>query len=183
LLKRKYGDRHDWQRIIKRRYAQSYVDTEDFSGHITLIDMIKVREPLMISYGEKELCLVDDGYRWLQQFPFGKNHMVTTTFDHKGNIVQWYIDICREYEMDNGIPIIDDLFLDIVVLPTGEVFLLDKDELEEAFAVGLINQALYNLAWDEAKRLLKLIEKNEFKPLELSVSHKEHLEGIIENRT
>jgi uncharacterized protein len=181
LLKRKYGDHHNWQRITKRRYAQEYLDTDNFTGYVTLIDMVKVSEPLHVSYEEKEVCLVDDGYMWLRQFPFGKNHMVTTTFDHKGNIVQWYIDICHPYEMENGVPIIDDLFLDIVVLPTGEVFLLDEDELEEALVSNVINRELYRIAWQEAKRLIKLIEENKLKLLELADAHRNSLVEVLEN--
>ncbi|WP_240620311.1 DUF402 domain-containing protein [Peribacillus acanthi] len=35
---------------------------------------------------------------WLQQFPWGKNHSVTTMLDANGDIVQWYIDICFSME-------------------------------------------------------------------------------------
>lgn len=181
MLKRKYGNRHDWQRITKRRYAQSYLDAESFKGYITLIDMVKVREPLWVTYENRELCLVDDGYMWLQQFPFGKNHMVTTTFDQNGNIVQWYIDICQAYGTDNGIPTIDDLFLDIVALPTGEVYLLDEDELEEALTTDVIDQKIYDLAWTEAKRLLKEIKEGKFDLFDLADLHKKTLEPTLES--
>ena len=181
MLKRKFGNRHDWQRITQRRYAQEFVDTDDFKGHITLIDMVKVMEPLTIWLGEKEICIVDDGYMWLQQFPVGINHMVTTIFDGEGNIVKWYIDICLEYGMEKGIPIIDDLFLDIVVLPTGDIYLLDEDELEEALATGVINQGLYDLAWAETKRLMKLIEKDQFDLFDLANLHKKTLEKSLES--
>ena len=182
MLKRKYGDRHDWQRITKRRYAGEYFDTGKFTGYATLIDMVKVREPLYITYEDRDLCLVDDGYMWLQQFPSGENHMVTTTFDDKGNIVQWYIDICHPYEIKSGIPTIDDLFLDIVVLPSGEVFLMDEDELKEALASGVIIQEQYELAWSEARRLMKLIEEDKFGLLELADLHKRTLEELLESK-
>ncbi|WP_036689368.1 DUF402 domain-containing protein [Paucisalibacillus globulus] len=179
MLKRKFGNHQDWQRITKRRYAQEYLDTDNFTGYVTLIDMVKVSEPLHVSYGEREVCLVDDGYMWLRQFPFGNNHTVTTTFDQKGNIVQWYIDICQPYEVENGVPIIDDLFLDIVILPTGEVFLLDEDELEEALDSNVINRELYRIVWQEAKRLMKLIEENKLKLLELADVHRNSLVEVL----
>lgn len=52
-----------------------------------------------MKYDTRDVCIVDDGYLLLQQFPFNKNHSVTTMFDAKGNIVQWYIDICLENGM------------------------------------------------------------------------------------
>jgi uncharacterized protein len=37
MMKRKYGDRSGWKRIIERKYAQTYLDTEQFIGYITLL--------------------------------------------------------------------------------------------------------------------------------------------------
>lgn len=94
MLKRKYGHRPEWKRIIHKEYAQTFLNTKEFKGYVALLHTVKVREPLFICYGEKNVCIVDDGYMWLQQFLTEKNHSVTTMFDGKGNIVQWYIDVC-----------------------------------------------------------------------------------------
>lgn len=102
------------------------------SSYITLLNTIKVTEPLSVNYGERKVCIVDDGYMWLQQFPLEKNHSVTRMFDANGDIVQWYIDICLRNGVENNVPWMDDLFLDIVVLPNGEIIEKDADELEEA---------------------------------------------------
>ncbi|MGE8002383.1 hypothetical protein [Lysinibacillus sp. NPDC093216] len=69
MLKRKYGDRAEWQRVIERKYSQSYLDTREFKGFITLLKATRVTEPLFVNYREKKLCIVDNGYLWLQQFP------------------------------------------------------------------------------------------------------------------
>lgn len=53
-----------------------------------------------------------------------------------------YIDICYEIGIENW----DDLFLDIVALPTGEVIQQDEDELEEALESGSIYHKMYDLA-------------------------------------
>ena len=98
MLKRKYGDRSEWKRVLKREYAQSYVDSTVFKGYITLLHTIKVIKPLTVIYGEEKICIVDNGYMWLQQFPLDENHSVTTMFDANGEIVQWYIDICLQNE-------------------------------------------------------------------------------------
>ena len=57
-----------------------------------------------------------------------------------------YIDICYEIGIENYIPWWDDLFLDIVALPTGEVIQQDEDELEEALESGSIYHKMYDLA-------------------------------------
>lgn len=175
MLKRKYGDRSDWGRVLNRKYAQTYLDTKGFNGYITLLEIEKVTEPLFANYSGKQICLVDEGYMWLQHFPLDKNHSVTTMFDAKGNIVQWYIDICLEIECDEDIPWMDDLFLDIVVLPSGEVFHKDDDELEEALLAGVIDESLYALAREEARMLTDLIMNEKFELFQFSNKHREML--------
>lgn len=174
-MERKYGDRSEWKRILKRKYAQAFIDTKEFKGYITLLNTIKVMKPLWVNYGEKSVCIVDDGYMWLQQFPLEKNHSVTTMFNAKGNIVQWYIDICYKNSIENNVPYLDDLYLDIVLLPTGEVIVKDVDELEEAFSRGMVDQSLYDLAWKELNHLKDLINNNQFELIKLSNHHKDIL--------
>jgi uncharacterized protein len=180
MLKRKFGDRSEWKRVIQRKYSQSYLDTKEFTGYITLLNTIKVTEPLSVSYfAEKKVCIVDDGYMWLQQFPLGKNHSVTTMFDANGDIVQWYIDICLCNGIENGIPWMDDLFLDIVLLPTGEIIEKDADEIEDALTKGIIDKSLYDLAWSEMENIKSLISTNNFELIRLSNNHKETLSKIL----
>lgn len=175
MLKRKYGDRSDWKRVIERKYAQSYVDTNDFTGYITLLNTIKVAAPISVRYGKNDVCIVDDGYLWLQQFPLKKNHSVTTMFDNNGDVVQWYIDICTAIGIENNVPWMDDLFLDIVVLPSGEIIEKDAQELEDALSNRIIDKPLYDLAWSEMEKLKSLIIEGNFELLRLSDSHKEIL--------
>lgn len=177
---RRYGNRSDWKRIIKREYAQSYVETTEFTGYITLLNLLEVTEPLWVQYGEKRVCIVDVNYMWLQHFPIGKNYSVTTMFDANGEIVQWYIDICYEVGIENDVPWMDDLILDIVVLPTGEIIQLDEDELEEALESGCINQKMYVLAQDEATRITTCMKEGQFYLLDVSKKHKEMLEGYLQ---
>ncbi|MGA5692669.1 DUF402 domain-containing protein [Cytobacillus pseudoceanisediminis] len=112
---------------------------------------------------------------WLQQFPLEKNHTVTTMFNANGEIVQWYIDICYKNSIENNIPWMDDLFLDIVLLPSGEIIEKDAEELEEAYKMGIIDRSLYDLAWNEQNIIKKQINRDEFQLVNLSNRHKEIL--------
>ena len=176
MLKRKYGNRNSWKRIEKRKYAQTYLHTKEFTGYITLLNTVKVTEPLTIQYGEKELCIVDHGFMWLQHFPLEKNHSVTTMFDADGNVAQWYIDICLENGVDDGVPWMDDLYLDIVVLPSGEIFQLDEDELEHAFKTGTVSKRVYDAALNESREIMKLLNNDDFTLIKLAYEHKRMLE-------
>ncbi|MCJ8007818.1 DUF402 domain-containing protein [Lederbergia wuyishanensis] len=175
MLERKYGDRSEWKRVLKREYIQSFFDTEEFKGYVTLLNIHNVREPLFVKYGANSVCIVDDGYIWLQHFPTEGHHSLTTMFDAQGNIVQWYVDICLQCGIDNNVPWVDDLFLDIVILPTGEIFIKDEDELDEALSRGSIDEKQYKIAWKEANKLCKLIANDGFDLMKLSRAHKEML--------
>lgn len=46
----------------------------------------------------------------------------------------------------DGIPYFDDLYLDLIVFPNGEIKVDDMDELEEALRQGDITQEQFDLA-------------------------------------
>lgn len=62
--------------------------------------------------------------------------------------------------MTMKIHIIMIYILDIVLLPSGEIFLLDEDELKEALDNKIITKAQYDNAYSEANRIMKVISKD-----------------------
>jgi predicted RNA-binding protein associated with RNAse of E/G family len=164
--KRKYGDRRDWPRITSSDYVQKIISSDEFDGHITLYYINAVREPLHVPNCGQMVCIADAGYSWLHQIPRHGHHVVTAMFDAKGDVVQWYIDICSGTGVGKDqVPWFDDLYLDVVVLPSGEFELLDVDELQEALDSAVIDQALFNLAWEEANRVQELLASGRFDKL------------------
>ncbi|OPA74803.1 hypothetical protein BVG16_23345 [Paenibacillus selenitireducens] len=162
-MKRKFSDRANWRRIISKNFVSKYQEKPDFTGFVTLYTIQRLRDPLWKEYGGTKLCLADTGYSWLQYFPQGEHFIVTAMFDDKHRIVQWYIDICKSQGVtEQGVPWFDDLFLDIVVLPSGAVYLMDEDELDDALLDGDITQEDYELATDTARHLLRMITAHLF---------------------
>ncbi|WP_235863434.1 DUF402 domain-containing protein [Ureibacillus sinduriensis] len=139
----------------------------------------KVLKPLFVKNGVKEVCIINDGYSWLQHFPIGEKYSLTTMFDAEGAIVQSYIDICFEVGIEENIPWMDDLYLDIAVFPTGEVILMDADELDEALTHGVINKSMHDLAWNEARIIMNLIQQDKFNLIHLARVHK----NLITNKS
>jgi uncharacterized protein len=83
--------------------------------------------------------------------------------DEQGKVVQWYIDICLRHGVtENNIPWLDDLFLDVVIFPSGETKLLDFVELSSALATNELSKREYDLAVQESERLLSAISENKF---------------------
>jgi len=174
--KRKYGDRRDWPRILSSDYAQMQISDDHFDGHITLYRMHDVREPLYVPNCGHKLCIVDSGHSWLHQIPRNGRFAVTAMFDMDGNIGQWYIDICSDTGVgDDDVPWFDDLYLDIVVLPSGQFELIDVDELQEAFDSSAIDLDMYNSAWAEANRLQWLLVQGRFDLLQMASQHRQQL--------
>lgn len=159
-MKRKYATRSDWKRVLEREYKQTYVEDDDFTGYICLILLKKVREPLVVSVADSEkYCVADHGYKWLQYFPKNEHYSLTTMFNAQNEVVQWYFDIARKMTItSDGEPCFDDLYLDVVVLPDGNCYLIDEDELQEAFDVNVIGLDDYKLAQREAQKLIQSIE-------------------------
>jgi len=176
VLKRKFADRSGWGRILKRRFAMQYIDTEEFTGYVTLLYMDEVERPLWLEFPDERICVVDNGFTWLQQFPLGTNYTVTTIFDAHGKIAEWYVDICKQHGVtEAGIPWYDDLYLDVTTFPSGHIRVLDAEELDEALQQGVISQADHELAWREAKRIVQEVKQKKFRLLQLGEKHRELL--------
>ncbi|WP_274361435.1 DUF402 domain-containing protein [Paenibacillus thermotolerans] len=143
-MKNKYADRPGWRRILQKQYRQTFVDDRGFRGYVTMLSLQRVKEPLVVSYGEREICIADDGYVWLMFFPEGEPYSATVMIGRDGKVVQWYFDIIKSQGLTNGgIPYIEDLYLDVVLLPNGEIYVLDEDELNEALERRQITDADY----------------------------------------
>lgn len=157
-MKRTFADRPNWRRVIDKRFKLTFIENESFQGYVSFIYIDKVREPLKIEVAGKELCLADNGFIWMQHFPSACNYALTTMIDNQGEIVQWYFDICTGNKIDSAeIPYYDDLYLDVVLLPSGEILLLDEDELLEALENKDITKEQYDLAYVEAHKIMEAI--------------------------
>ncbi|HFK1718892.1 DUF402 domain-containing protein [Bacillus thuringiensis] len=158
-MKRKYGDGSSWKRLIEKSYTVKQVE----EGILGILDIKKVRELSRKEYDGKEICIASDGYTWVQYFINGKNFAITAMLDDRHNLVQYYIDVTKEYEIDDrGLPYFDDLYLDVVLLPSGKVYILDEEELEDAYKSGDVTKVEYELAWYTTKWILAAIKNSEF---------------------
>jgi predicted RNA-binding protein associated with RNAse of E/G family len=161
-MKRKYADRPNWPRIIEKSYSGIHIKEELFNGYIGYLSLDKVKEQLWVTYGLNKLCIVDDGYVWLQHFPLNSSYVLTATYNDQGELVQGYFDIVKSVEISNeSIPYCDDLFLDVVALPNDEIYTLDEDELFEAFKQQKITKDDYDFAKSEAAKLVQSIKQGQ----------------------
>ena len=168
-VKKKYADRATWTRVLKRRDKLTYVKNEKFSGYISVIYVEKVRKPLIKNLDGEKVSIVDNGYTWVIFMPDNLMYSLTMMISDKNKIVQWYFDICKPYEIsESGVPFFEDLYLDVVVLPSGRIILLDEDELSHAFKNGAISKEDYSEAIKQADLLIKDIKNETNSLLEFS---------------
>lgn len=147
-----------WRRVLQHRFAVSQVDGPHFHGYVTQFFIDKVTEPRIKQQDNRTWCIAADGFLWVQYFPDGCCHTIRTILNADHCVEQWYIDICRPYVLDDqGIPTYDDLDLDLVIWPDGQIELWDSDELEQSLRDGAISNADYEMAWTEARKLVEAL--------------------------
>lgn len=169
-MKRKYADRPNWKRVLSRRMLIEAVSSDVFLGHVVMIGIDKVREPLLVDLFGRKQCVVNNGYSWMTLFPHNESYVMTAMFDEQNRIVQWYIDICRAKGFtQTGVPWYDDLYLDIIISRQREIGLIDQDDLQHALEQKIISKEDYDYAYKEADKLLAQLNEKRFALLDYSL--------------
>lgn len=155
--------RSDWHRILEREYKASPCEFQSMEGVVSLLQIKKVTEPLMVpgENGEKVL-IADVGYAWLQVAFKEQYFWATVMYDDKGRFMQGYFDITAGNifdDMEN--PKFRDMYLDLVLLDDGRILVLDEEELEEAFRNKDITKEQYRQTMEEGEWLHHFLEENQ----------------------
>lgn len=161
-MKRWSTDRRGWSRVPRQRVEVKQV------GDTTLVYMeaLEVREPLTVTCCSQRVKIMDAGYQWLAICEEHAHHVTTAHCNADGEPVHWYIDIIESWQVDkNGFPYFDDLYLDVITLPNGQVEIIDRDELEAALEARVISRAQYDLAWRVAETVVASIQRQTFEPV------------------
>ena len=156
------------KRYVTNPYNMEFVDNgsvkikslnnSDFVGDIALIKFNKMNKPYMIE--NINLCMANDNYKWLEFYDYNKKYRLTAMYNENNEIIEWYFDIARKIGKEKGMPYEDDLYLDVVLTPEGDIKLLDEDELKDAFDRFEVNKSDYEMAYNEAKQLMNKLQNN-----------------------
>jgi len=159
---RKTIAREDWRRILRRKSVFGAVACGDFYAQAGLMRIDAVSAPFCRPFAGKMRTLADAGYYWLQVAPEKAHWWLTVMFDPQGKIVQGYFDITKEnHLLPDGQAWFEDLFLDVVFVPGEGAVVLDEDELAQALAQGVIDEALAGIAGDALAELLDGLSERE----------------------
>lgn len=158
-LKKRYADRYVGSKAKKTKQKVMSVKEKHFRGDIYYYNFIEVKDKIVIPNGK---CIMDNDYKWLEFYDYNSKVKLTAIYNENNKIIEWYFDIAREIGKENGIPFEDDLYLDVVVTPTGEIILLDENELKEALNRMEITKEEYKNTYKEANQLIdKLSNKKD----------------------
>lgn len=162
-LKKKYADVvNKYKNVIQVEQKLIAIDNQDFTGDIYLNNFTNISEPFLLENG---LCIQDNNYKWLEFYDYNSKIRMTAIYDEKNEIVEWYFDMARSLGKENNTPYEDDLYLDVVLRPDGEIILLDEDELKEALDRYEMTKEEYEKTYEIARDLMARIKnkKNEVK--------------------
>ena len=153
------------KRLLTKKYLR---DVNEYSirifkegdTYICIKEIIDTKNPFYISKG---LCLVNNGYHIIEILPLNEKFCVRTFLNEKNEFLQKYIDISlgNGIDKETNIPYYDDAFLDIII-DDNEVYVDDKEELEEAYKNKEISEDIYNEANSICDRLLNELKTNEY---------------------
>ena len=150
------------ENVVDRKDSLKSFNTTHFVGDVYLKKYIHIKKKHLLYNG---VCIQDDNYKWLQFYQYNKRVCLTTIYDNNNNIVEWYFDIAKEIGKENSMPYQEDMYLDVVLKPNGEVVLLDEDEFEEAFERKEFTKVEYDEAYKTAYELMDKLKnkQNEMK--------------------
>ena len=154
--------RSDWHRILERKYTVSPCSFQGMEGVVSLLQIQKVTEPLLVS-GENgaKVLIADKGFSWLQVAFREQFFWATVMFDSQGKFLQAYFDITAGNTFENmENPKFQDMYLDLVLLNDGRILVLDKDELEEALERKEITKKEYVQAINAGEELYRFLQEN-----------------------
>lgn len=134
-----------------------FLNEDDY--YISVKKLIHLSEKFII---RDNIVAMDDGYYIMEIIPKKGNYALRLFIDNNKKIVEYYFDIIKESGIDKEykVPYFIDLYLDITVLYTGKVDILDEDELLEAYDKKDITKKEYEMVLKTKEKLLKEIKSN-----------------------
>ena len=143
-------------RLFRRRFIpDENIELKD--------DMILALEPNLIITSWNDLKPRRDISRGVSAYFIDKGIKVSKVFDNAGQMVYWYCDIIEtHYDEKENTYTFNDLLIDVVVYPDGQVEVLDMDEFADAMEQGILSVGTIAHAMRATDDLLHTIYAGEF---------------------
>lgn len=156
-LKKRFADRKVGDRAYNTIFETKSFESKNFTGDVCYYCFKDVVKKMYIPNGR---CMLDNDYEWLEFYDYNSKIKLTAVYDDNSTIIEWYFDIARRIGKENDVPYEDDLYLDVVARPNGDVVLLDEDELQDARDRLEVSKSEFEMAYYEANKLMEKLKNN-----------------------
>ncbi len=151
-------DKRSWKRLEWTMITKRDLKWFEFEGGFCgVLKMMEVTAPFKV--GKNQVTICDRGITWIQCAWKEKNLWATAMYDQSGNLFQIYFDIADEIHFEGEKTWFADLIVDVVYEPEGTAVILDEDEIEEAYAKGLVSTKQRDNALKWAQSLKQDLER------------------------
>jgi uncharacterized protein len=160
-------------------YDINIIEDKKYNCYISLKHIKEIDFPYISSHTGISRCLLDKDYYILEYLPINQNYAVRVFMNEKKQVLQYYIDIIKEIDIENNIPFYYDLYLDITIdiLEENILKIWDEDELLEALKNNVITENDYSLAYKTLNCLLEEIKNND--NIYINRDHKKIIEKLL----
>lgn len=158
--------------VYMREVTKSDIKTKfdkELNAYITYKHSLETTFTCKVYVNGKRKVIFDKGYTLLEYSPLDEKYNVRVFIDDKGNILQYYFDVIKNFEIENGEVYYNDMYLDILYhLPyfadTSYIELADENELIDSFNKGEIDKETFDYCYSVAEKLMNelLKGKNRF---------------------
>ena len=146
-------ERTPWPRVLDRDFA--FCELPEYDGVCSLIRFNKLSAPSFCKYNDGvDVIIVDEGFFWLQMAPKNECFWMTALIDKDGKFDHAYFDMTDYNVIDGKNTYFCDLYLDVAIKSHGEVFVLDEDELSDAYKNGIIIKEQCEKAYFAAQKII-----------------------------
>ena len=149
--------------VIKTKFDQ------ELNAYITYKHSLETTFTCKVYVNGKRKVIFDKGYTLLEYSPLDEKYNVRIFIDDQGNILQYYFDVIKNFEIENGEIYYNDMYLDVLYhLPyfadTSYIELADENELIDSYNKGEIDKETFEYCYKVAEKLMNelLKGKNRF---------------------
>lgn len=136
-------------------YHQVHIESEIFTGWAALNYLTDGRYLIWDMQKAGKIPVAGEGMCWLTLIPDNQSRSILVIFTKERRISCLYVDVIEEIEFYNdGLLGFVDKYLDVIITPQGDVNVVDRDELDEAYNSGELTEQQYKDAIAEGERIV-----------------------------
>lgn len=137
-------------------YYQLWMDNDIYKGWVAINYLTDGKYYYWDFPKAGKVPVVGEGMCWMTLIPEGKSRSITAKFTKDRHISVWYVDVIdKVFTDEDGVVAFMDKYLDVMFTPSGDVTVVDRDELDAAFHAGELSKEQYEAALTEGEHIVE----------------------------